>query len=317
MKPLVSIICISYNHERYIIEALKSVFDQSYENLEIIICDDSSTDSSQQVIRDFVAGKENIKLQLNSSNIGYTSTFNQAFDLSKGDYIVDFALDDVMHAEFISKSVEQLQKVDAECGVCFSNANYINESSDILANHNEELRKKGLLKEVPHGDVFEEILKRYFICTPTMMIHRSVLERLNGYDSDLEFEDFDFWVRSSRFTKYTYLDEVLMSKRKVKTSMSAFQYDFRRNHQLQSTLIVCHKAHQLCKTNTEFQALRERVRHELGHCITSGASELAGEFFELLKSLKESTFRLMMYKTLLVLKLDYRFLNKKRKKGLL
>lgn len=316
MKPLVSIICISYNHAPFIKEALKSVFSQTYDNIELIITDDASTDSSLIIIKDLISEKADIRTIFHETNSGYTRTFNEAFQKAKGKYIVDFALDDVMLPDFVEKSVGKLEQIGEAFGVSFSNADYIDVDSNYIGNHNEILREKGLIDKIPQGDLFEIILKRYFICTPTMVIRKSVLDRLQGYDDSLAYEDFDFWVRSSRFVGYTYIDEVLMNKRKLTNSMSTLQYNHIQNSQLRSTLKVCQKALHLCKTKTERQALAERVSFELRHCLTSGAFDIGDDFFELLKSLKENSLRLFVYKTFLALKMNYQFLNKNRKKVL-
>jgi glycosyltransferase involved in cell wall biosynthesis len=291
---------------------MESLFNQSYDNIEIIVIDDASTDESQDILQSIILGKPEIQSIFHSTNSGYTLAFNEAYVLAQGKYIVDFALDDVMSPDFILKSIDRLEQAGEGFGVSFSNANYIDIDSKIIGNHNELLRKKGLIDDIPSGNLFELILRRYFICTPSMVIRKSVLDRLNGYDASLAYEDFDFWVRSARFTGYAYIDEVLVSKRKLKTSMSSQQYNFKMNLQLESTLEVCNKAFHLCKTKTEHNALKERVNFELRHCLTSGAFEIGQELFVLLKNLKENSLRLFVYKSLLVLKLDYRYLNKFR-----
>jgi len=294
-------------------EGMQSVFNQSYSNIEMIVADDASTDDSQTILKNTILDKPGIRAIFHDSNRGYTATFNEAFKHAKGKYVIDFALDDVMSTDFISKSISKLEQVGEDYGVSFSNADYIDSDSKTIGNHNELLRAKDLIEEIPSGDLFELILKRYFICTPSMVIRKSVLDKLEGYDATLEYEDFDFWIRSSRFTGYTYIDEVLVNKRKLRHSMSSQQYNYRQNSQLESTLKVCKKALHLCKSKNEHDALSVRINYELRHCLTSGAFELGYEFFTLLKSLKENPFRLFVYKTLLDFRLDYRFLNKKRK----
>jgi glycosyltransferase involved in cell wall biosynthesis len=315
MKPLVTVICISYNHAPFIKEAIESLFNQRYDNIEIIIADDASTDESQAFLQSLISDKPEIKSIFHDSNIGYTKTFNEAFGLAQGKYIIDFALDDVMLPDFVLRSVSQLEQVGEDFGVSFSNANYIDAGSLTIGNHNGLLKAKGLMHDILSGDLFAFILRRYFICTPSMVMRKSVLDRLNGYDTSLAYEDFDFWVRSSRFTGYTYINDVLVNKRKLKNLMSSQQYDHRQNLQLESTLKVCNKALHLCKTKTELNALADRVNFELRYCLTSGAFDLAREFLELLKILKENSFRRLVYKTLLALKMNYQFLNKSRKKG--
>lgn len=282
MDPLVSIICISYNHAPFIKEALDSVFNQSYKNLQIIVLDDGSTDDSQGVISKVVAGKQ-LMVVNHRQNFGYTKTFNEGLTLAQGEFIIDFALDDVMKPDFVSSGLRRFQSLDLKTGVVYSNADYINEESNVIGNHNEILFKKGMINHLVEGDVFSWLLKRYFICTPTMIIRKEVFERLGGYDENLAYEDFDFWVRSSRHWDYAYIDEVHLKKRKLDTSMSASRYRHWQNEQLQSVLKVCTKAFHLCKTKDEFQSLYTRLNYEYRQCLRNDASELADQYLQLLR----------------------------------
>ena len=135
---------------------------------------------------------------------------------------------------------------------------------------------------------FAAILRRYFICAPTMMIKREVLDRLGGYDENLAYEDFDFWVRSSRFWSYQYIDKVLLKKRKLKDSMSANRYLHHYNEQMESVYKVCVKAFHLCKTKEEFEALIERINYEYRQCIWHNAESLAEKHVQLLSILNSS-----------------------------
>lgn len=283
MSQLVSVICISYNHAPFIQEALNSVFGQTYPNLEVIILDDGSKDESQKTIVELVQGRENVSFYPHIENEGYTRTFNEGLKYANGEFIVDFALDDVMLPDFIEKSVARLTKLGGNYGVSFSNAQYINAQSEVVGDHNAILRKKGLIDQIPEGDIFEMILKRYFICTPTMVIRKVVFDRMGGYDEALAYEDFDFWVRSSRQFKYAYIDEVLVQKRKLETSMSANRYRHRHNQQMASILMVCQKAFTLCKSKAELNALKERLYYEHRQCIRHEAYPLAQEYLALIK----------------------------------
>ena len=283
MSQLVSVICISYNHAPFIQEALNSVFGQTYPNLELIILDDASKDESQKIIEGLIQERTNITFYPHPKNEGYTRTFNEGLKYAKGEFIVDFALDDIMLPDFIEKSVSRLTKLGGNYGVSFSNAQYINVQSEVVGDHNAILRKKGLIDQIPEGDIFEMILKRYFICTPTMVIRKVVFDRMGGYDEALAYEDFDFWVRSSRQFKYAYIDEVLVQKRKLETSMSANRYRHRHNQQMASILMVCQKAFTLCKSKVELNALKERLYYEHRQCVRHEAYPLAQEYLALIK----------------------------------
>lgn len=275
MKPLVSVICISYQHEPFINEAINSLFAQTYDKVELIVLDDASSDGSGELLKELFKEKEH-QLIIHKSNQGYTKTFNEGLALSNGEFIIDFALDDVMEPEFIEKSVEAF--TEESIGVVFSNADYIDQDSKHLANHTEELIRKKMIKSVPEGDVFEWMLRRYFVCTPTMMIRREVFDRLGGYDESLAYEDLDFWIRSSRVWHYKYVDEVLFKKRKLKTSMSSQRHMHHYNEQMSSVYLVCEKAFQLCRSKNEFKALWERLNYEYRQCVKYNAENLADKY---------------------------------------
>src|SRR5688572_12462642 len=108
-QPLVTVIAISYNHAPYIKEALESVYNQSYSNIEFIIVDDASSDASAAVIETSIQGRS-IQFLKNESNAGNCRSFNKAYALSKGKYIIDFALDDIMYPTRIEKQVMLFQQ---------------------------------------------------------------------------------------------------------------------------------------------------------------------------------------------------------------
>ena len=299
MNPLVTVICISFNHEPYIKEALNSVLEQVYPEIQIIILDDGSTDHSVKEIENLTAGISGLLFVPNAKNEGYTKTFNKGLALANGKYIVDFALDDIMLSDFVAKSVERLESCSDEFGVSFSNADYINARSEIVGNHNDILLAKKLVYKIPQGDIFEAVLKRYFICTPTMLIRKSVFDRMGGYDEALAYEDFDFWVRSSRYYQYTYLDEVLMKKRKLQNSMSAMRYKHQLNGQLASVFTVCNKAFSLCKTSSERNALLVRLTYEHRQCIRNGAFDLANRYLDLVKKVGGSVIKMKLISLLM------------------
>lgn len=283
MKPLVSVIAISYDHSAFIKEALNSIFGQSYETIEVIILDDASADDSVKEIESLIADRD-IQFIKHQQNQGYTATFNEGLKRANGKYVLDFALDDIMLPDFISKSVAVLEEAEEDYGLVFSNADYIDRSGEVIANHNELLFEKGMLKSIPSGDVFQWILKRYFICTPTMLMKAEMLKKLNGYDENLAYEDFDLWVRASRHWKFAYLDEVRFQKRKLTTSMSAQRHRHHYNEQMKSVFLVCHKAFHLCKTKLDFEALYVRINYEYRQCVKHGAEDLVDQYLELLRT---------------------------------
>lgn len=290
MNPLVSVVCLCYNHELFVAEAIHSVLNQTYPNIQLIVVDDCSTDGSVQVIREIVDNKPSIDFIHLKQNLGNCKAFNQAFEKVKGEYVIDFAADDVMLPNRIEKQVNHFQKLSNSFGVVFSNADYIDAYGNFLRNHSEHLLKKKRIKVVPQGWIFQPVLFRYFICSPTMMIRKKVLDDLNGYDENLAYEDFDFWVRASRTYQFAYLPEVLTQVRRNIKSMST-QWYAQGDRQLHSTYLVCQKAVGLCQTDEEKNALLMRVRYEFKQAVFSNNKMEAKLFAELEKKLAKHGLR--------------------------
>lgn len=284
MQPLVTVICLCYNQARFVQEAIASVVGQTYPRIEIIIVDDASTDGSAAVIDAICAANPALHFLPLKTNHGNCAAFNKALAASRGEFVIDMACDDVMTPERIEKQVTFFRQLDDSYGVVFSDAIYIDERGQPLYNHTAYLQRHSLIDEVPTGDVYVQVLSVYFICSPTMMMRRSVLSEMNGYDPSLAYEDFDFWVRSSRNYRYGYQAEPLMKVRRSANSMSTRLYK-PGDRQLHSTYLVCKKARLLNRTPAEHAALVNRVRYELRQAVFSDNRHEAALFFSLLETL--------------------------------
>ncbi|MEP1783048.1 glycosyltransferase [Reichenbachiella sp.] len=272
-NPLVSVICLCYNQERFVKEALDSVIGQSYSNIQLIVVDDASTDGSKEVILEWLNNTGDVSFVDLAENAGSTTAFNKGLALAHGDYVIDLAGDDILVPERIERQVNFFDEQSPLIGVIYSNAQYINEEGKELHEHFEDLRL------IPfEGDIYERAIDTYFIPTPTMMIRKKVLDDLGGYDESLAYEDFDFWIRSARKWHYAYQSEVLTLIRKVKGSHSTSFYE-KNDRKLISTLTVCYKILDLNKTNEEVKALIKRLKYEIRHAFLAGKkTELSGFF---------------------------------------
>ena len=257
MNPLVSVICVSFNHARFVLETLESVRNQTYPNVELIIVDDGSTDESASMIQTWVNKKPTAIFINCKQNIGYTKAFNQAFRMAKGEFYIDLAADDVLLPNRIEKGIEAFQKKGAEYAIQFGDANLIDVDGKPLGKHSDRFPHA----QIPEGDLYVEVIHRYFICSPTMLIRKSVVAALGGYDEDLHYEDYDLWIRIGRNYKFLYLPDALMNRRIVPNSLGHQQFQ-RKSKQLESTFKVCEKILNLNRTQVEKQALNKRIFYE-------------------------------------------------------
>jgi glycosyltransferase involved in cell wall biosynthesis len=281
-KPLVSVVCLCYNQARFVEEAINSVLAQTYANIQLIVVDDASTDNSAAIIREIASKHPTIEHLLLPENLGNCRAFNRALPLARGEFIIDLAADDVFMPDRIERQVEIFSSLDDSFGVVFTDAIYIDEDGKFLREHYAYLFRKNLLKGIPEGDVYRHVLTRYFICSPTMMVRKKVMDDLHGYDESLSYEDFDFWVRSSRIYRYAYLDLKLTKVRRSARSMSVGWYR-QGDRQLHSTYLVCRKALTLNRTEEDHRALAWRLKYELRQSVFSENHQEAGLFYALLR----------------------------------
>ena len=262
MQPLVTVICLCYNHARFLREALDSVRQQTYANIEIIVVDDASTDGSAALLTEYLQPYPAIKFIRHRQNTGNTRAFNEAFRLSAGEFIIDFATDDVLLPQRVEEQVKAFAALDAGFGVVYTNAELINDQSEVIGHFYKRNAAGQVISRTPSGYVFTDILRYAFLSPPTLMFRRALLEYTGGYDETLAYEDFDVWVRSAQQFKFYYLDKILTRRRVHAQSLSHKLYT-PGDKQLASTVIICRKAQKLIRTNAEKAALVVRVKSEM------------------------------------------------------
>lgn len=261
-QPRVSIICTCFNHRAFVREAVGSAIGQSYPSIEVIVVDDGSRDGSQMEIGEIVKAHPAVRTILHQENRGYCRSFNEAFRLSTGSFIIDLSADDILLPERAAAGIEAFGSGGSRLGVHHTDAECIAPGGDRLYLHSDLHPHE----TIPQGDVYERLIEKYFICSPSMMIRREVLEEMGGYDESLAYEDFDLWVRSSRRWQYAYSRAVLVRRRILPHSLSSRQrsLDWRS---VQSTLRVCGKIFDMNRSAGEFRALARRSLYEARVCV--------------------------------------------------
>ena len=266
--PLVSVICLCYNHEKFVVESLNSVLNQSYKNIELIIADDFSHDTCKKTIENWLENHSNAKFSANPINLGNTKTFNNALQFAKGDYIIDLAADDILLPDCVEKQINTfLNTQQKKLGIVYGNAEIISENNTHIRYYYEvDAEKKALIKPAS-GDIYLAMLNQSsMICSVSSMVKRDVLDELKGYDENLAYEDLDLWIRTSRNYNFEFIDAILVQKRELENSLgSQFYKKFNRrtrkiNH---SSYLVIKKAIALNTTKRENKALLKRLHYEM------------------------------------------------------
>lgn len=125
-KPLLTIGLPVYNGENFIREAIDSILSQSFKDFELIICDNCSTDATEQICRDYAAQDPRVRYVRNEENIGAAANYNKTFELSSTKYFKWAAHDDVLAPGYLEKCIDVLES-DPGLVLCAPRTKLIND----------------------------------------------------------------------------------------------------------------------------------------------------------------------------------------------
>jgi GT2 family glycosyltransferase len=229
-----------------------------YPNIQLIIVDDASEDGSVGRITEIKSSRPETEILLLEKNVGSCAAFNLALAMATGEFVIDLAADDILLPDRIRKGVDAMVNAGAEYGVHFTDAEYIDETDNKLGIHSHTYPHSS----IPQGEVYTELVKRYFICPTSLMMRTEMMRALGGYDETLDYEDFDLLIRASRMFKFIYTPDILVQKRIVPNSLSSKQDKLFSRHS-RTTYLVCKKILSLNRSRSERRALSKRISYEI------------------------------------------------------
>lgn len=191
----VSIVMPSYNHARFIGEAISSVLGQTHEDIELVVVDDGSKDNSNEIISS-IKDSRLIHVPL-ERNVGACEAMNIAIMRSSGEFIAVCNSDDVWEHNKIEIQLQAIQSSD-EVGAVFSDVSWIDENG--IPRANESLPKFASIFQQPNRSRFswQRHLIEYdnCLCHPSVLIRRKVYDEVGLYDNMLrQLPDLDMWLR--------------------------------------------------------------------------------------------------------------------------
>jgi len=211
-QPLVSICIPVYNAENTIIETIRSILEQTYGNMEILIVDNASTDNTPSLLKEF--NDPRLKIYWNDVNIGAEGNFSKAVHLASGEYIGLFHADDLYLPEMVEKQVAAFQKYPS-AGAVFTLANHINSRGDIIGESHLPLELKSAeIHSFP--EIFEATLKnKNILMCPSAMVKGKLYKELIPFAMERfgTASDLDMWLRILEIHPIIILQEKLMDYR--------------------------------------------------------------------------------------------------------
>lgn len=201
-NPVITVLMPAYNAARYIREAIMSVLQQSFQEFELLIVDDGSTDETAAIIQSFT----DLRIRfLSQPHQGIATALNKGLQEARGEYIARFDADDICLPQRLEKQLDFLAK-DTRYVLCGGNAEYISASGEHLFDYRCQ------------GHTHEEIAAQLYDGCPfihsAVMYRRDAVTQAGGYSIDAHnFEDYLLWIQLSRLGMYGNLDEQLIRVR--------------------------------------------------------------------------------------------------------
>ena len=200
-NPTVSVIIPTYNRAYLIDRAIQSVLNQSYQDFEMIIVDDGSTDDTKEVVTEFQEQDKRIRYIRHEKNKGGSAARNTGIKSAEGDYVAFLDDDDEWLPAKIEKQVVKFQDSLDEVGVIYSGFFYVSDKTG-----------KVISESVPtlRGNVYANLLSGCILGSPTPLIRKTCFQKAGLYDDTLpSAQDWDMWIRLSKYYEFDFIPEIL------------------------------------------------------------------------------------------------------------
>lgn len=237
--PLISVIMPCYNAQAYVKEAIESVFQQSYSNIELIVVDDGSSDQSYDILCQCRETHPNL-IVFKQQNLGPFPARNLALANAKGEFIAFLDADDYWAADFLEKLLQTMLEKKADLAYCgWQNIVEGGENGPAYVPPAYE-----------HGDIFRSFLASCPWPIHAALIRRKIVDQAQGFSLRcFSAMDYDFWIRISAITQnITLVPEVLAFYRwhahgqisAVKWRQVLDAWQVRKDFVLQNPALVAH-----------------------------------------------------------------------------
>ncbi len=203
-KEKVSIIIPTYNRAHLIERSIRSILNQTYEDFELLIVDDGSTDNTKEVVEGIVDAR--IRYISCATNGGAAKARNVGIAEAKYDYIAFQDSDDEWHPDKLEKQMKVMETASPDTGLVYCEYHYngLNGMEDICPDQKIPLEQK-------RGNIFPQLLAGNMIGTPVMLVKRECFDKVGGFNENFPcMEDYELVLRIAREYRIEFIPEVLL-----------------------------------------------------------------------------------------------------------
>lgn len=214
-SPAVSVVTPVFNGASWLGEALDSALAQTFDDLEVIVVNDGSTDDSLAIARDRARADERIRV-IDQPNAGLPAARNMALKMARGSYLALLDADDAWFPDHLRWAMQAFEN-DPDLGLVHANIEFVDGNGDLV-----DMPVRTWHKDM---DAFEALALRHeHVCCPTAVFSRLAVDTVGGFDlrfTGLGCEDRDLWLRIAARFRIRYVDRITARYRLHTGSMSA------------------------------------------------------------------------------------------------
>ncbi|MFV7706699.1 glycosyltransferase [Shewanella algae] len=208
MEPLVSILIPVFNHSKFVLDCLNSMLTIDYQNIELVICDDGSTDDSYSKVKTWLESNSSVRAKLfTQENQGVCKTLNRLIKESSGEYLALCASDDCLTPDSIKLRVLALQQHPNKLAV-IGDALLIDQESNVIARSAMKYLYKTNYYRL-QTDLISELIFRWSVVGPSLLINKDAYNQIGLYDEGLRVEDRDFYLRLLKENNLIFIPEIV------------------------------------------------------------------------------------------------------------
>ena len=198
--PKVSVVIPTYNRGRVVGEAIDSVLSQRYDDFELIVVDDGSTDGTEELLASYLSRLTYIYQE----HRGVSAARNHGIVSARGEYLSFLDSDDLWLRDKLSTQM-RFMEFHPECRICYTDEIWIRKG--VRVNPMKKHRKYS-------GMIFEQCLPLCIVSPSSVLIARTLLEEIGAFDESLEAcEDYDLWLRIAARYPIHFIEKPLIVKR--------------------------------------------------------------------------------------------------------
>lgn len=279
----VDILLATYNGEQYLREQLNSILSQSYSNFRLLISDDLSTDSTREILAEYVEKDKRIIIFNQEKNLGVVKNFEFLLKKVENKYYMFSDQDDIWKENKIEKSIQTLEETNSD--LVYTDLEVVDENLNVT--YESYWKLKGIYNKIKKYNNFESLYLNNFVTGCTILSKKEFIKEVLPLPNTSKFVLHDYWIPLilSQKHKITYIEEPLIKYRQHKNNKVGSKKktdELKSFEEIRSLFINVKKEHFTVFIKNEDKFIDEKIKK---------LNKEAIEYYEMLEKKKNINFR--------------------------